>query len=296
VRKVLKWLGIVLGVVAGLLVAAVIALYALSEARLGRTYDVPPVAVTVPTDAASIARGEHLATVLFQCGSCHGEDLSGGVLFEDPLTGRLAPSNLTPGQGGAGRTYSDEDWAVAIRHGVLPNGKAGIAMSSNIFWHINDADLGAMIAYLKSLPPVDKEVPPTQLGLMGRVFVLQAPDVLPASMIDHQAPRPPDVPPGVTAEYGQYLAHICTVCHGENYAGQAGEEGAGNLTPAGNIANWTEAEFMRTLRTGTTPEGKALDPEFMPWPTLGKMSDDELRAVWLFLQTLPPAAPAPAPG
>jgi hypothetical protein len=65
--------------------------------------------------------------------------------------------------------------------------------------------------------------------------------------------------------------------------------GAGlSLTPAGNLADWSEADFIRTLRTGITPNGRELDPELMPWSTVGRLSDDEAKAIWLYLQSLPP--------
>lgn len=300
-RKLLRWIGIGLGIVAGILVVIVVGLYLYTESRLARTYNIPPSGLAIPTDAASIERGRHLAVVIFQCSACHGENLGGQVMFEDPLTGRLAGTNLTSGEGGIGREYTDEDWVRAIRHGVLPNGRAGIAMVSNIFYHLSDADVGAIVAYLKSVPPVDNVLPPTRLGPLGRLYVLLSEtDVMPAAGLDHTAPRPPDPIPGVTVEYGEYLAHICTFCHGENLAGFAAPEGQAtdpmprNLTPAGHLANWTEADFLRALRTGGTPEGDFLDPEAMPWKAFGQMTDDELKAIWLYLQTLPPAEPAPA--
>jgi mono/diheme cytochrome c family protein len=295
-RKVLKWIGIVLGGLVGLALVAVGVLYVWTESKLNERYTIPVEQVAIPTDAASIARGQHLATSVFVCNQCHGPDLSGGVLFEDPLTGRLSPSNLTPGKGGVGQAYTDEDWVRAIRHGVMKDGRAGIAMLSNLFYKMNDEDLGAMIAYLKHLPPVDHEVPRTQLGLMGRVFLLQAEDdMLPAKTIDHTAPRPVAPAVGITAEYGHYLAGVCTLCHGENYAGITGEGNPANLTPAGDLAHWTLDEFRTTLRTGTNPAGHALDPEQMPWKYFGQMTDDELAAVFVFLQSLPPEA-SKAPG
>jgi len=52
------------------------------------------------------------------------------------------------------------------------------------------------------------------------------------------------------------------------------------------------------MRTGVTPTGKQLDSELMPWKSMGQMSDDELKAIWLYLQTLPPVQnlpPTPTP-
>jgi mono/diheme cytochrome c family protein len=299
-RRLLRWLGIIIGGLVGLVVVVLIGFYLWTGSRLARTYDIPPSGIVVPSSPEAVERGRHFAEVIYQCGGCHGENMGGQVMFEDFLTGRLAGSNLTAGEGGVGQRYTDEDWVRAVRHGVLPNGRAGVAMVSNVFYYLSDADVGAMIAYLKSLPPVDNVVPPTRLGLMGRVYLLMSEtDILPAAGIDHAAPRPPDPAPGVTVEYGQYLARVCTFCHGNNYAGfsdpeaQSTDPMPANLTPAGDLSHWTEADFMNTLRTGYTPEGKLLDPEAMPWRSFGQMTDDELKAIWMFLQTLPPADSAP---
>jgi mono/diheme cytochrome c family protein len=291
-RKVLKWIGIAFGVLVGLVLVGLAGLYVLSDARLNQRFTMPAENVPVPTDPAEIEHGRHLVSAVFLCTQCHGQNLAGSVLFEDTLTARLAPSNLTAGRGGVGQAYTDVDWVNAIRHGIRRDGRPGIAMLSNVFYPMSDADLGAMIAYLKSMPPVDNVVPPTRLGLLGRFYVLQTPDVLPAATINHTAPRPSSPAPGVTAEYGHYLAGICTFCHGPNYAGSSGPRGAANLTPVGDLAHWTEADFLNTLRTGKTPDGKVLKPDEMPWSSLGQMTDDELKAVWLFLKTLPPAQPA----
>jgi len=62
---------------------------------------------------------------------------------------------------------------------------------------------------------------------------------------------------------------------------------APNITPGGALGSWTNAQFINTIRTGTNPECKLLDPEFMPWPRFTQMTDDELQAIWLYLQSLP---------
>jgi hypothetical protein len=117
-----------------------------------------------------------------------------------------------------------------------------------------------------------------------------------ADNIDHLAPRPPAPQQAVTPEYGQYLALNagCPSCHGPGLSGgkipQAppGTVPAANITPAG-IGNWTEAEFIRALRTGLRPDGRVLNT-FMPWPYYAQMTDDELKAIWRFLQAVPPRA------
>lgn len=297
IRKILKWIGIALGSLVGLLLIAFVALYLIGSIKWKRIhgkYDVPVEALTVPIDQASIARGEHIVRIHL-CKECHTETLSGQTVSAPGLFTFGIP-NLTPGQGGVGATNTDEDWVRAIRHGVGHDGRGLAMMPAYLFYYLSDEDMGAVIAYLKNLPPVDNQVPPTDLGPVGRVMLALGqlpPEVaIPSvTVIDHKAPRPVAPEPGVTREYGQYLTYICRACHGEQLNGQTireeGEYLAPNLTPGGELAAWSEEDFKRTLRTGVTPGGhKLLD--VMPWKFFGQMTDEELSAVWLYLQSLPP--------
>ena len=167
-------------------------------------------------------------------------------------------------------------------------------MPVRTFYFLSDEDLGALIAYLKSLPPIDNEMPKTDLGPLGRVMLALGqlpPDLIPnVTSIDHDGPRPVAPKPGVTVEYGKYLAITCTLCHGSNLNGKTittdAEYLAPNLTPGGELHFWSEAQFIATLRTGVTPSGHLLK-KVMPWKFFGQMTDEELKAVWLYLQSLP---------
>jgi mono/diheme cytochrome c family protein len=296
IRKILKWIGIVLGSLVGLLVLAFAVLYVIGTVqwnRLHGQYQVPIETIAIPTDQASIARGGHIATIRI-CKDCHTENLSGQSVTVPGLV-TLSIPNLTSGAGGVGGTNTDEDWVRAIRHGVGHDGRGLALMPSSVFYHLSDEDLGALIAYLKSLPPVDNEMPPVDLGPLGRVMLplgqLPASIIPNVTVIDHYAPRPVVPQPGVTVEYGEYLANTCTLCHGSNLNGQTIREGSNvyvalNLTRGGEMIGWSEEQFISTMRTGVTPGGKQLI-DFMPWKYLGQMTDDELMAVWLYLQSLP---------
>jgi mono/diheme cytochrome c family protein len=297
IRKIFKWIGIVLGSLIGLLVLAFVVLYIAGSVKWNKLhgqYDVPVEAITIPTDQASIARGEHIATIRM-CRECHTETLSGQ---SDRAPGLITLSipNLTPGAGGVGATNTDEDWVRAIRHGVGYDGRGLVLMPSKIWYYLSDEDLGALIAYLKNLPPVDNEMPAADLEPLGRVMLVLGqlpPEIVPnVTVIDHDGPRPVAPQPGVTVEYGKYLANTCTLCHGSDLNGQTISEGgpqkylAPNLTPGGELHSWSETQFMETLRTGVTPSGHHLI-NVMPWKYFGQMTDDELKAVWLYLQSLP---------
>lgn len=286
-KSTFKWLGRILTALLALVVIALLGLYFLTESRLNQIYNIPADPIPIPSDAATIARGEHLVDTFGFCRECHGEKLEGKILADDPFTGRLTAPNLTNGAGGAGKALTNEDYVRALRHGVGPNGKPLIIMSSNLFTQLSDADLAAIIAFVKSVPPVDHPLPTTEVGFLGRFFILTDPTSLTAEIINHKAPHTNDPVPGVNAAYGKYLSTVCQMCHAEDLGGKAGEGGGLNLTTGGEVGKWSEQDFFNTLRTGVTPTGRHLDKEQMPWPSLGKLSDDELRAIWLYLRSLP---------
>ncbi|NJN55818.1 MAG: hypothetical protein HC804_14385 [Anaerolineae bacterium] len=249
-KKILKWVGIVLGGLIGLLVIAVIAMIVSTNNRLTRQYTVAVETISIPTDEASIAIGSRWADI--HCEACHGDDLSGGEFFNDPQLGYVDAPNLTAGKGGIGSTYTDEDWVRAIRHGVKGDGTSVFIMPSNDFYYLSDHDLGSIIAYVKTVPPVDNEIRPQGLSSMAKIlYALGAfGDLLYAETIQHDVrPATPEI--GVTVKYGEYLAnaHGCKSCHGENLAGnQPAEPGAPfapNLTPGAALAGWSEEEFLR---------------------------------------------------
>jgi mono/diheme cytochrome c family protein len=293
-KKVLKWIGIITGGLVGLLVVVLVVLYIIGTAKVNKTYDVPVETISIPTDAAALERGEHLATILI-CTRCHVENMAGKVDFAIPGMLTIPTPNLTTGTGGVGSFYTDADWVRAIRHGVGHDGRALFIMPSKSYYYLGDEDLGAIIAYLKSLPPVDNELPERRIELLGRLMDgagMFPPDAV--EQIDHTGPRPTAPEPGVTVAYGEYLARTCTECHGANLNGipfgPPGEEvPSPNLTPGGKLAAWSEEDFFSTIRTGVTPEGHQLNID-MPWMYYARMSDEELRALWLYLQSLPALA------
>ncbi|MEZ4730013.1 MAG: cytochrome c [Caldilineaceae bacterium] len=275
----------------GLLLVALAMIYGGSQVRLNRRYDIAVQPPPIPTDMASIARGQHLATAVTGCTDCHGADLSGHT-FADAPPFLLVSSNLTRGAGGVGKQYSDADWVRAIRYGVRPDGKPLLFMPSSHYAKMSDADLGAIIAFIKSVTPVEHEQEPSSLRLLGRLLLLIGEYPLPVETVDVAAPIPAAPPAGRTAEYGKYLATIgaCAECHGAKLAGAAAlEPGAPpgrNLTPGGNIGQWSEAEFINTLRTGLRPDGTAINSA-MPWWVLAQQTDDELGAIYRYLRSLP---------
>ena len=292
-RKVLRIIGIVLGGLVGVLLLAGLVLYLIGNARLNKTYDIPASDITLPTDAASLEFGKHRVETL--CQGCHGPDLSGiDNWFSAPPLGNIDSANLTSGKGGIGGEFTTEDYVRAIRHGIDRAGKPIFMTAVPSTAHLSDEDLGAIIAYLKTIPPVDHTVRERHFTPLARILLAAGMlGKLPAESVSHDihvtAPAR-----GVTTEYGEYLVNTndCHVCHGQNLNGGSYPDPtikkiSPNLTPGGELGFWTEEQFINTIRTGTTPGGHQLNPEFMPWKIYRLFQDDELKAIWLYLQSLP---------
>ena len=292
-KKIFKWIGIVLVSLVGLILIAAFTLFLIGSARLNKTYEFSPSNLTIPTDAASIARGQHIAETL--CEGCHGTDLSGiNNWFEGGPLGTIDSANLTSGEGGVGQTYTDEDFVGAIRHGIDSKGKPTFMPAVVSTAYLSDEDLAAVIAYVKSVPPVDRITYGKQFTPLAKIlFAAGMLPAFPVEVVSHEthvtAPAP-----GVTVEYGSYLVdtHDCHICHGENMNGGKLPDPTQNvitpnLTQGGELKAWTEADFVNTLKTGVTPSGHQLSDN-MPWKEFGNMTDDELKAIWMYLQLLLP--------
>jgi mono/diheme cytochrome c family protein len=303
-KTLVRWTARIVGAMLGLVALIAIVLYFLGGARLGRTYDLEVPSITVRTDSTAVARGRHLAEAVTLCQACHGEDLGGGVIFDEPLIASVYASNLTTGLGGVGGSYSDQDLVRAIREGVGRDGRGLMIMHSDAFHNLGEDDLGALIAYVKSAPPVDREQPLTRASALGKVMVALglfdsgSMPLIAAEVIDHDAPiaQPPER--GVSVEYGGYLVSIavCRMCHGTDFSGgppiEEGAPPAPSLAAYGLSDGWSAEQFIATLRTGVNPGGRALDEKVMPWKVYGHMTDEELAAIQLYLASVIQGAPA----
>ncbi len=152
-------------------------------------------------------------------------------------------------------------------------------------------DLGALIAYIRSVPPVDREVPATSVGPMTRALtVLAGFPLTPAAVIDHgtagfAAER--DLADPVAA--GETLLNMagCRGCHGPTLTGGGGPPpGASNITPVG-IGDWTRDQFVAAIRDHRRPSGSTIR-ETMP-RAYGEMTDTDLHNLHAYLRTVPPA-------
>ncbi len=297
IAKLFKWVGIALGGLVSLVLLTLGVIYLITTSRMKQTYAVPSHPVAVSSDSSAIAYGKRLSQMR-GCTDCHGENLAGKLILDAPVVAKIYTTNLTPGNGGIGGRYSDADWERSIRHAVGPDGKPLLFMPAQEFFYLSDTDLAALIAYLKTLPPVDHVPPKSSIGPLGRILYLtrQMP-LVPAELTDHASEHPEAPTPGITVEYGRYLSTGCIGCHGQEFTGgpipgaPPDWPPAADLTPSGNLKHWNESDFIRAMRTGIKPDGQPFSQQ-MPYQTLNAMTDDELKAVWLFLKSLTTSMPS----
>jgi len=295
--KILKWVAIILAVLLLVVLIFATSIYSISESHRNQIFDIEVQNIVIDyDDAALLEKGKHVATIR-GCVDCHGENLGGKIFIEDPVVGLLVATNLTSGEGGIGGEYTDQDFVKAIRHGVRKDGKSVIFMPSHEYNVIDADDLAALIAYIRSMEPVNNVLPEHKIGFVFRMLYVMQGDIhlFPARLIDHTMPIPEPVPNRTGRLLGEYVATTCTGCHGGNFSGgpipgvPPHWPMATNLTTAGPLADYSVDDFITTMRTGVTPAGHTMETQFMPWAVFGQMTDEELSGLFEYLQNLPPA-------
>lgn len=263
------------------------------EADMKKTYDFPAPAVTLSTEPEVLARGKHLAESLGGCTNCHGDNLGGGRVEAMGPLGKIVHANITAGKGGRLAEYSDGELMRLLRHGVKRDGHSLNLMPVSEFSWWSDADRVALISYLRSVPPVDGQPASVEWTLMAKV--LDRLDSIPidaARRVDHTA-APSSVAPGPTVAYGGEIAHMCRGCHNPNLTGgpipgTPPDFGVPrNLTQdESGLKGWTYDDFKKVVTTGIKRDGTKISP-FMPITALKNFSEDELQALFSYLQSLP---------
>jgi mono/diheme cytochrome c family protein len=284
----LRRLGFAVGGLVVLIVMAVGSVYALSAAAVGTGHATS----THAFDAAGgdAAEGARLAAV-YGCTDCHAADLGGKLLVDGMPFARIPAPNLTAGRPGG--AFTDEQFEQAVRHGVGADGRSLFIMPSAEYTYLGDEDVAAILAYIRTLAPVERELPSRSFGPVGRMVVAMGKVPFQAELIaaDPNARHLAKPSAADPVQLGHYLTRLCTGCHGRDLEGAAPLEpeapAGANLTPAGNLKNWTLEDFRTAFSTGRTPEGKQLDPNVMPWKVIGQAQPEEIAAMWAYLQTIP---------
>lgn len=269
-------------------------------------FDAPYPDVHASTDSAVINRCKHIVFSQAHCASCHSPqnvdslleagmepNLNGGRLLDIDIAKIYTP-NITPDTTYGIGKRTDAEIARVIRYGVHANGNAVLNFMG--FQDMSDADLAAVISYLRTLKPITTPNIPHEFNLMGKAIK--------AFMVKPVGPRFPvkkSVSPDSTAAYGEYLVSStsnCISCHSQrNLAGDfSGPLMAGgndiegfitpNLTPhpEGRIYEWTADQFVDRFR-----QKKIIKESPMPWTSFKQMTYLELKAIYKYLKTLPAA-------
>lgn len=241
----------------------------------------------------AIARGRYLTHAVLGCTACHGNDLAGAVFQDISGIARIAGPNLTPA--GVTNGYQSQDWVRAIRHGVGRDGQPLAFMGGGILTDCDASDLTSVVLYLQTLEPNTNEVPPAKVRWLGGILALfGALEIYPATTVDHRY-LPPTWRPAdnIVAEKGRYLARIagCDDCHRANLAGGHFPGTPPNFPVPSNLTvlhDWREQDFADAVRLGKSRDGRILDT-FMPWPVYAQMTDEDIHALWVFVQGSPAA-------
>ena len=304
-KSFLKW-SLIISL--GLIIIFIGSVYSLQHKKYKA--QLPPIVAV--NDSTVIERGRYLVYGPAHCVDCHGDPkrrteieagkvvpLSGGMIFHLPI-GNIHVPNITSDATGV-LNYSDAQIARSLRYGVGFNDEALFDIMP--FHNTSDADLTAIISYIRTLPPTVNKVPAKELNFMGKIvtaFMLKP--VGP----DHELIK--SIKADSTKEYGEYLARSvanCRGCHtnrdlktgafiGKDYAGglvlpseviRGQQFMTPNLTPdkeTGRIANWDEATFVQRFHNG-----KLLPGSPMPWGPYRTMSDMEIKAIYRYIVTVP---------
>ncbi len=256
--------------------------------------------------SAQLERGKYLMEGVVACGNCHfvrgdkgqpllEKGLSGGMLFDEPPFKAYA-ANITPDKDTGIGKWTDAQLAKAIREGVRPDKSLiGPPMPIEFYRHMSDADLAAIIAYLRAQPAVKNAVPKSTYNM----------------------PLPPSYGPAIKevkaptmsnkVKYGEYLANIghCMECHtprnakgmllhdklgagGMVFNGPWGASVARNLTPdASGLKDWTDTQIAKAIREGFDRNGQHYKPP-MGFDFYKNINDADMGALIAYLRSLKP--------
>jgi mono/diheme cytochrome c family protein len=255
-----------------------------------------------------VERGRYLAESIVGCGDCHTTrtadgvqradmTLAGGFVVLDIPEFRAVASNITPDPGTGIGKWTDDQIVAAIREGKKPDGTLlGPPMPFEVYRGMADSDVRAIVAWLRTVPPVHNEVE-------ASAYHIPLPPAYGPPVGVVTAPSPED-----KVAYGAYLAGPlghCIVCHsplgprgadftklgigGNSFEGPWGTSVSSNITSSKSdgLGAWTDAEIERAIRTGVARDGRKLMPP-MGFDYYARISPSDMTALIAFIRTIPP--------
>lgn len=301
-HALVKWPGMLLSGLIALLPLAILGLVVYGQVTFKAVQANRPLyQIQADTSPASLERGKYLVENVMGCaGACHspqsGAPFSGNteIIALGPATIEFNVPNLTSDPETGLAAWSDAEIARAMREGVDRTGRALAVMPAFNYHVLSDADMAAILGYLRTLPPTRNQVKPFAANALGKAIL--ASGILIPPSLGKAITSAQTTPAAGTVEYGAYLVSIaaCRDCHKPNLAGGSGPGPAGdipaaNLTPGGDMAQWSQADFLKAMHTGVRPDGTRISPN-MPYEEYGKMNDEDLAAIFKYLQTIPAVA------
>jgi mono/diheme cytochrome c family protein len=277
VGKFLRWGAIALGVAVVGALGFVGWVYAASEAHL-RSFESPPAfAAAIPSDAASLARGEHLV-ITRGCGGCHGEQLQG-----QPMWGMV----VTPNLASYARERDVAAFERALRHGIDHTGRGMYSMPSFSFMELRDEDVAALYAYLRSAPVAEGPATSTGMPFALRLMLARGQDDVMPEWIKNAPRLEQQSNPSASIARGEYVAMTtCNECHGFSLRADVPWESDGRSPDLiAVMAGYGEADFQRLMREGVPIGGR--DLELMDDVARGRFvhfTNDEVNDLYAYLK------------
>jgi hypothetical protein len=260
---------------------------------------------------ARLARGKYLAQTR-GCFGCHaphnwkehgaplieGKEGSGQFLDMGDMPGKVMAPNITSDRETGAGTWTDDQFARAIREGIGHDGRALFPMMPyESYRHMSDEDLASLVVFLRTLPPVRNPLPKTQLIFPVNYLIRNVPEPVtePVSEPSHSDP----------VKWGEYLVTTaaCVECHspvvgherpksmylagGFHLKGPWGEVASANITPdASGIGYYDESLFIQAMHTGYV-KARELN-SIMPYGEYQFIPEDELKVMFAYLRSLKP--------
>ena len=266
--------------------------------------------LTIKPDSAMVAEGARMA--MMTCAVCHKSKdgkLGGAHMPDTEAFGEVYAPNITQHVKYGINDYTDGELAYLLRTGIRKDGQYTPPWMTK-YPHLSTEDLNSLIAFLRSdhpmVQPSNENPPESKPSFLAKFLCRVAFKPLPYPQTTINSPSPVD-----EVSYGKYLAtakYDCFSCHSASFEkvdvmqpeNSEGYMGGGNplkdikgqpvfssnltMDKTTGIGTWTKEEFIKSVKTNVTPDGKSLRYPMTPYALL---TDEEVGAIWTYLQTIP---------